>query len=324
MLGFPDPPELGLTRPTGLNVALARFENLRRARLGDPRHPLPARRGRRVLAGSRRGPPQAARRTRAPGRHPALQPPGRRVRPRRRRQEHGGGHPHGQRQDALLQPARAQPPDGRPRRPRHVPVPHQGPGRRPAPRDAAGPRRRGLRPARLHLRRRHAAGRAQGHTRARQHRPHQSRHAARRHSAAPHQVGQAVREPALLHHRRAALLPRSLRQPRGQRHPPPEAHLRVLRLEAAVHLLLRHHRQSARAGRSADGRAVRAGRAQRRAFGREVLHLLQPALREPRSSASAAATCRNRSASPWSSWRTACRRSSSPTTAWRPRCWSRI
>ena len=29
MLGFPDPPELGLTRPTGLNVALARFENLR-------------------------------------------------------------------------------------------------------------------------------------------------------------------------------------------------------------------------------------------------------------------------------------------------------
>jgi DEAD/DEAH box helicase domain-containing protein len=29
MLGFPEPPELGLTRPTGLNVALARFENLR-------------------------------------------------------------------------------------------------------------------------------------------------------------------------------------------------------------------------------------------------------------------------------------------------------
>jgi DEAD/DEAH box helicase domain-containing protein len=28
-LGFPEPPELGLTRPTGLNVALARFEKLR-------------------------------------------------------------------------------------------------------------------------------------------------------------------------------------------------------------------------------------------------------------------------------------------------------
>jgi DEAD/DEAH box helicase domain-containing protein len=28
-LGFPDPPELGLARPAGLNVALARFENLR-------------------------------------------------------------------------------------------------------------------------------------------------------------------------------------------------------------------------------------------------------------------------------------------------------
>ena len=42
-------------------------------------------------------------------------------------------------------------------------------------------------------------------------------------------------------------------------HPPAEAHLRILRLEAAVHLLVGHHRQSARAGRGADRRALRAG-----------------------------------------------------------------
>ena len=60
-----------------------------------------------------------------------------------------------------------------------------------------------------------------------------------------------LREPALHRHRRAALLSRRLRQPPGQPAAAAAAHLRVLRLEAAVHLLLGHHRQSARAGRSA-------------------------------------------------------------------------
>ena len=143
---------------------------------------------------------------------------------------------------------------------------------------------------RLHLRRRHAAGRAPGHSRARQRGAHQSRHAALRHPAAPHQVGQGVREPALHRHRRAALLSRRLRQPPGQRAAAAEAHLRVLRLVAAVHLLLGHHRQSQGAGRGAH-RTRRSSwwRDNGAPVGREVLRLLQSAGGEPRSSASAAA-----------------------------------
>ena len=64
------------------------------------------------------------------------------------------------------------------------------------------------------------------------------------HPAAPHQVGEAVREPALHRHRRAALLSRRLRQPPGQRAAPAAADLRVLRLNAAVHLLLGDDRES--------------------------------------------------------------------------------
>ena len=45
------------------------------------------------------------------------------------------------------------------------------------------------------------------------------------------------------------LLSRRLRQPSRQCPAPPAAHLRVLRFEAAIHLLLGHHRQSARTGR---------------------------------------------------------------------------
>ena len=44
-------------------------------------------------------------------------------------QERGGGHAHGQRQDAVLQPAGAEAADRRAGRARHVPVPHQGAGR---------------------------------------------------------------------------------------------------------------------------------------------------------------------------------------------------
>ena len=47
--------------------------------------------------------------------------------------------------------------------------------------------------------------------------------------------------------------------------------------EPAVHLLLRHHRQPRRARRRADRRGRGRGGRQRRAAGREALHLLQPA-----------------------------------------------
>ena len=110
----------------------------------------------------------------------------------------------------------------------------------------AADRRHRRRHPRLHLRRRYAAGCAQGDPRARQRRPDQSRHAAQRHPAAPHQVGQGVREPAVLRHRRTALLSRRLWQPPRQPPSPLEADLRVLRIEAAVHLLFGDHRESAR------------------------------------------------------------------------------
>ena len=53
------------------------------------------------------------------------------------------------------------------------------------------------------------------------------------------------REPALHRDRRAALLSRRLRQPSGEHAAAAAADLRVLWIEAAIHLLLGHHRQSA-------------------------------------------------------------------------------
>ena len=66
---------------------------------------------------------------------------------------------------------------------------------------------------RAHLRRRHAAGCAPDHPRARAHRAQQSRHGALRDPAAPSALGEAVREPRLHHHRRAARVSRRVRQP---------------------------------------------------------------------------------------------------------------
>ena len=101
------------------------------------------------------------------------------------------------------------------------------------------------------------------------------------HSAAPHEVGQAVREPALRRDRRAALLSRRLRQPLRQRAAAAEAAVRVSRFAPAVHLLLGDHRQPQGAGREPGGRGVRPGGPQRRALRREVLRVLQSARREP-------------------------------------------
>ena len=161
----------------------------------------------------------------------------------------------GQRQDALLQPAGARTCCcAIRRRARHVPVPHQGAGRRSAPRipERGGRDGREIR-----------AFTYDGDT------PQDARKAIRQranvvltnpdmlHSGIlPHHTrwAQLLRESALHRDRRAALLPRRLRQPSGQPAAPAAAHLRVLRLEAAVHLLLGHHRQSARTGRGADRR----------------------------------------------------------------------
>ena len=73
---------------------------------------------------------------------------------------------------------------------------------------------------------------------------HQPGHAPLGDPSAPHQVVQAVREPAVRRDRRAAHLPRPVRQPRRQRHPPPATRLPPLRRGPRLHLRQRHHRQS--------------------------------------------------------------------------------
>ena len=141
----------------------------------------------------------------------------------------------------------------------------------------------GERHRRAHLRRRHAGRRAPDDPRAGAHRAHQSRHAARRHPAAPPALGEAVREPALRGDRRAARLSRRLRQPPVQRAAPAAAHLPALRLGPAVHLLVGDHRQPARAGRTAGRAALLARRRERRAARREVHRVRQPAGGQPRA-----------------------------------------
>ena len=106
---------------------------------------------------------------------------------------------------------------------------------------------------RLHLRRRHAEPDPLGHPVGRAGRGHQPGHAPRRDPAAPHQVVPALRAAPDHRHRRAAHVPRPVRQPRRQRAAPPAAHLRPLRLAPGDRLLLGHDRESRRAGRPADG-----------------------------------------------------------------------
>ena len=77
----------------------------------------------------------------------------------------------------------------------------------------AGERRRRRGDRRPHLRRRHAGRRAPDDSHARARRAQQSRHAARGHPAASSALGEAVREPALRRHRRAARVSRRVRQP---------------------------------------------------------------------------------------------------------------
>ena len=100
-----------------------------------------------------------------------------------------------------------------------------------------------------------------------------------------------------------------------------QAHLRILRLEAAIHLLLGHHRQPARTGRGADRAAFRDGRAQRRAARRESISSSTIRRWSIASSAFAAATSTKRGASRSNSSSAISRRWSSPTTAWPPKCW---
>ena len=100
---------------------------------------------------------------------------------------------------------------------------------------------------------------------------------------------QAVREPALRRHRRAAPVPRRLRQPRRQRHPPAAPHLRVLRLRTRSSSAARPPSPTPPSWpRASSATTVALVRRQRRAApAPSVVDLLQPAGRQPRSSASA-------------------------------------
>ena len=133
----------------------------------------------------------------------------------------------------------------------------------------------------LHLRRRHAAGCAPRHSRARARGAQQPRHDAFGHPAAPSALGEAVREPAVRRHRRAARLSRRVRQPPDERAAAAPPHLPALRVESGLHLLVGDDRQPARAGGGARRAAVRARLRERRAAWREVLPVRQPAGRQP-------------------------------------------
>ena len=90
-----------------------------------------------------------------------------------------------------------------------------------------------------------------------------------------------LREPALRGRGRAAQPARGLRLARREHLPAAAAAVRVLRLAAAVHLLLGHDRQPEGAGRGPHRARDDAGRRERRAPRRAVLRDLQPAGREP-------------------------------------------
>src|SRR5579872_1122149 len=89
------------------------------------------------------------------------------------------------------------------------------------------------------------------------------------------------REFALRGDRRAAFLSRRVRQPSGEPASQATPHLRILWIEAAVHLLFRNHRESQATRRDVDRVAVRTGGSQRRAERREIFRVLQSAGREP-------------------------------------------
>ena len=206
-----------------------------------------------------------------------------RARPRRPQRRHD--HADGVGQDALLQRAGARRDPAGSVDARAVSVSDQG-ARAGSARRAARARpssssaRTRPRDRRVHLRRRHAVGRAPRDPRQGARRAQQSRHAALGHPAAPSALGEAVREPALRRHRRAARLSRRVRQPSGEHPAAAAARLPALRLGSDLHLLVGDDRQSARAGRRADRASVRAGRPERRAARREVLPVRQPAGRQ--------------------------------------------
>ena len=150
----------------------------------------------------------------------------------------------------------------------------------------------------------------------------QPRHAAHRHPAAPSALGRPVRQPEVRGAGRGPQLPRRLRLAHGQRAAAAAAHLRLLRLVAAVHLHLGHHRQPAGAGREAHRGArprwCRPPPTARRGPKSTSWSTTRPS--PTRRWDCAARTCWRPSAWPANSWPTRCRRLYLPAPAMPPRC----
>ena len=186
-------------------------------------------------------------------RHRAGRTPTRRRRSRRPRRP-GRRRRHADRvgQDAVL---RAAGPPGDRRgsgRAGAVPLPDQG--ARPGPGRGVRRAARPQRPARLgvDLRRRHAGADPLGGPGRRPGRGHQPGHAPLGDPPPPHEVVPAVRAAPGHRHRRAAHLPRRVRQPRRERPPPAAPDLRPLRQQAGHRLLLGDDREPGRARGDAD------------------------------------------------------------------------
>ena len=192
---------------------------------------------------------------RAPRRRLALEPPGRGLRGRVRRDD-DRHHRHRLGQVAVLPAADAGRALARRARPRAVPV--SGQGARPGPGAVAARARRQARAA-GDLRRRHAARAARRPAPARQRRADQPGHAAPRDPPEPPGLGGLLQEPRGRGDRRGARLPRRLRLARGQRAAAAAAGVRDPRHVAALPARERHRRQPGRAGLAAD-RASRTSR----------------------------------------------------------------
>src|ERR1700694_5336564 len=85
------------------------------------------------------------------------------------------------------------------------------------------------------------------------------------------------RKPALCGHRRTALLSRRLWQPFGQFNAAAETHLRILWIDAAVHLLLGYYCEFTGTGLGAHGILIRIDRQKWGALWRQIFLLLQSA-----------------------------------------------
>ncbi len=277
----------------------------RRPRHRQARHSRPSCDRRSPAAGSRRTAGAVSRRARrsiesgtaSAWNRAALHAPGGSDRACAGRPACRGHHADGIGQDALLQRAGARCDPQGPVEPRALPVPDQG-ARAGSARRTAGdvradrPRDR-REDRRVHLRWRHTAGRAADHPVARAPGAQQPRHAALRNPSAPSAVGEIVREPALRDHRRAARVPRRVRQPLVQRPSPPSPHLPSLRFEPGLSVLLGDDSESARAGGAPHRAIVRAGRQERRPTRGEVLRLREPAGGQPAARYPALVSCRD-------------------------------